>query len=302
LAGARDALARAMELGHADDRGLAARIGAERSGTNTGAESRASTPGASVTPTRAALLAIERGELSSAKAALDEHLAADPDDSDALALRGYVHHGQGDLAAAERDLERAATLRPDSYDALYQLGAVYRGTARPELALEKFREAAAVAKDGESRAKASIQIAELSSEAGRPQEAAAAFEAAVAANPSLEGRVAPALASLYAEIGDRANARRWAEVSTEQGLDATAQYNLGVTHFNSKEWEQAAQYFEKAVTADPALGEAHRALGFSLLNLRREREALEHLRTYLELAPAAQDAQEIRSLVDSLGP
>jgi len=73
-------------------------------------------------------------------------------------------------------------------------------------------------------------------------------------------------------------------------------FESGLTLFNAGKYAEAAQYFAKAVEADPKFGKAYLYLGRSYLNLGRFRDAVEPLRAAFSLEPE-QSRKEIASLL-----
>jgi predicted Zn-dependent protease len=72
----------------------------------------------------------------------------------------------------------------------------------------------------------------------------------------------------------------------------------------TEHWEAnvvlSEEAFHKALTMDPANATAHRGLGFLFERKERRTEAIEQFRKYLELAPAAKDARQIRMHIELL--
>lgn len=71
-----------------------------------------------------ALTLIDLLRLEDARAALDDALRLDPDDLQALTLRGRLNLTNGDVGAARTDLERALSLAPGNADILATVAAV----------------------------------------------------------------------------------------------------------------------------------------------------------------------------------
>lgn len=69
------------------------------------------------------------------------------------------------------------------------------------------------------------------------------------------------------------------------------------TRGNQRDLANAADFYTKAIEADPDLAPAYRGLGLSLLKLGRTADGQEALRTYLQLSPAASDAGMIKLMV-----
>ena len=70
---------------------------------------------------------------------------------------------------------------------------------------------------------------------------------------------------------------------------------------NPRDLMNATDFYAKAVALDPALAEAHRGLGLSLVKTGRVAEGRTALKRYLELKPQAPDAAMIGMTIASLG-
>lgn len=69
------------------------------------------------------------------------------------------------------------------------------------------------------------------------------------------------------------------------------------TRGNPRDLIAAAEFYANAVKLDPALAEAHRGLGLSLMKTGRPSEAVAPLQTYLSLRPDATDAGMIKMMI-----
>lgn len=244
--------------------------------------------------------ALESGDRAAALRTVDELLEKRPDDPVGLTLRAYIHSEDGRYEDAESDLVAALEQKPDMVDAKYQLAALYRNTERDEQALALFREVAA-SSDSQQKARALLNVGEMERDAGNIQAAVAAFEGAVEAMPEIGPQVTPELVSLYTTLGDTERAEALMEAAPSlEDLDPAVQYNIAVAHFNRKEYEEAAKVFRQVIEVDPSMADAHRTLGYSLLNLGQQAEALEAFRKYLELEPDGAEAGSVAQLVDAL--
>lgn len=67
----------------------------------------------------------KQGKLGEAENRYREILEIEPDDPDALHLKGMLHKGRGELAMAIRLISRSITLRPKAHDSRYNLGNCY---------------------------------------------------------------------------------------------------------------------------------------------------------------------------------
>jgi len=113
--------------------------------------------------------------------------------------------------------------------------------------------------------------------------------------------------SVYAANGEAEKAREYyekaASMSTELSpADAAVNYyNMGVTYINGGQSQEAAEALKKAVELDPNHAEAHYQLGITLISLNDMEGAMDHLRTYLILAPTAPNAEVAKALIEQLG-
>ena len=82
--------------------------------------------------------------------------------------------------------------------------------------------------------------------------------------------------------------------------DANVQFNIGVQSWNRGNAEAASVAFARAVELDPKLPDAHRQLGYCQVNLGQLDKAVSELQRYLELAPQAPDAAEVKELIKKI--
>lgn len=90
----------------------------------------------------------------------------------------------------------------------------------------------------------------------------------------------------------------------ESGWTATLWFARGELYRlrgHPRDLVNAAEFYQSAVQLDPALANAHRGLGLSLLKTARPSEGQASLRKYLELKPEASDAGMIRLMLPKEG-
>jgi tetratricopeptide (TPR) repeat protein len=77
-----------------------------------------------------------------------------------------------------------------------------------------------------------------------------------------------------------------------------ALYAAGQEAYNKSRLDDAVKSFEGALGLMPKYARAHRALAIALAKQNKAADAVEHYRTYLELDPKANDAAQVRKIVD----
>jgi len=75
----------------------------------------------------------------------------------------------------------------------------------------------------------------------------------------------------------------------------------GARLYLSGKTDEAKKKFQGALLLDSRSAAAHRGLGFAYQKLGDGAKAAQHLQRYLELAPGARDAADIRARLESLG-
>lgn len=179
--------------------------------------------------------------------------------------RAFTADGAGDPLQAHAESLRAHTLAPWSFEPVFM-------AASSALALHRSSEALTLLRQVEWR---------------RPYDLATL------------GNVSTACAG----VGDRNCAAEYARRQAELLPDSAAlRLHYGVLALRANERAAARAALEQALTLDPNLALAHKALGVSLLDEPQRREqALAHLRRALEIDPALADAARIRGLLSSEG-
>jgi tetratricopeptide (TPR) repeat protein len=131
--------------------------------------------------------------------------------------------------------------------------------------------------------------------------AEAAFQKAIELRPDY-GEAHVALSGVYTDSGQKEKAVAALAKAAEGDLaDPKVQFNLGVQFFNNNEFPQAQTAFERALQADPEMTEAYYHLGNVLVNQGQLPEAVEKLEKYLSMNPEnAQNAAMAKQMVDGL--
>ncbi|MBE0418289.1 MAG: tetratricopeptide repeat protein [Coriobacteriia bacterium] len=151
------------------------------------------------------VITTERDATTAVEAAYAEALSrveADPEDYEARVGLAKALGASGQYGKALNQLEIAAELRPDDPEPLMLMGVVYRMSGSPEKAIEAHERAVDLTEGmGDVYLEAYFELGELFMEAERYEDAANAFEQALAQGPELV-YVALSLADAYEQSGD----------------------------------------------------------------------------------------------------
>lgn len=85
------------------------------------------------------------------------------------------------------------------------------------------------------------------------------------------------------------------ETNTDKARKLVA---LGTTFYDGNQMPQAIETFEQALAIDPTYAKAHRSLAIAFAKMNMPDKAVTHYRTYLVLAPTAEDAPAVKKIVD----
>jgi len=108
----------------------------------------------------------------------------------------------------------------------------------------------------------------------------------------------PAATSLYGMLanaarqsGDQKAAAEWqAKFEAANPDTPESLYNKGIEAYNKNRMKEAEPFLQKAVEAKGDFALAHYYLGLASVNLKKNKEAVEHLSKYLELEPNGGEA------------
>lgn len=88
--------------------------------------------------------------------------------------------------------------------------------------------------------------------------------------------------------------------TTGTGGNAADVLNQGIIHWNAGQYPEAKAQFERAVTLDPKLADAHYRLGMANVNLGQLPEAVKAFEEYLRLAPNGEHAELAKGILKSI--
>jgi tetratricopeptide (TPR) repeat protein len=150
------------------------------------------------------------------------------------------------------------------------------------------------------------QMAYVADRQGDPAAAIAVYEEFVAVNDT-EADVWARLGDLYAKVGELAKSEAAYEKVGALDPDGahTVFFNIGALIMNrpsrtAEETEKAIEAFRNAIEAKPDYAEAHKQLAFALLGSGDRAGAKSALQAYVECAPGAPDAEQMKNLAAAM--
>jgi len=173
---------------------------------------------------------------------------------------GFKQIRQGNMPAATRSLERSRAWGPREVNAIYELGNAYARAGRPVQAAEAY-EGALKANAGYDEIYFNLATV-YASQLGRPEQAGGLFETAWALNPLSEA-VVNGLSAFY--LRDPAKNKAAAEALLR---DATRIFPHNTNHWNNlgylmtldKRWPEAEEVYARALELQPEAGVIERNL------------------------------------------
>ena len=235
----------------------------------------------------------QSGRLDEARALYEQVLAAEPRHAEALHLLGYLWFQKGDGARALDLIGRAIALQPANPGYRYNRALILKETGRLEDAAADFRE---VARLQPSDADAWSDLGETLLSLGRPDDALAAWDRALALRPS------PALDANRGVALRQLGRLDEALVAQDRALalgpaDAEAWSNRGNVLKDLGRLEEALASFDRALTLRPRMPGALVNRANVLRDLARLPEALAGYDQAIALDPAYPEAHHHRAVL-----
>jgi tetratricopeptide (TPR) repeat protein len=221
-----------------------------------------------------ASLQLAAGKVAEAETTVKRAIATDPSDGEqpkgdrmrAYAVLREIELAKGDTKQAEFFAGVIAAIRrSEDADDIAQAGLIDRAIKEYELALDSFSDAYCI----QSR------LARRLAEENRLPEAMEHYKRAFELMPDSFGRVeSHCFGCEQAFAGEDAQAvaeRVFKEMAAKPDAKPQVQYLLGYLRMEQERWEEAAEYYSKAVAADPEYLNAWRKLAEVLPNTLRPR-------------------------------
>lgn len=196
----------------------------------------------------------QSGRLKEAAQMYDQVLASEPENPDALHLRGLVEHQRGDDAKARPLIEKAVKLKPNEPTFLVNLGEVYRAIWRMDEAEQCQRRAIAIdPRIAEAHANLSVilRMKRQLEEAERSARQAVALNPQLAASHMNLGTVLTDRGEEEAAIRCFQTASRWGE------RPANVMSNIGDALRKLGRLEEGKQALQEAVRLNPGNAMSH---------------------------------------------
>lgn len=239
------------------------------------------TPAAGDTRLDAAARALSAGDAARAVDLATAYLRQRPGAVAARVLLARVYLERDELDAAYLQLEQALRAQPRHVDALYYFGLVTSQLAARQLE--------ALVDKAPQSARARQLVAESLEAQERRSEAEAAWEQALAANPTLlDALIGLAKLRRIRLDCDGAMALYLRAEAVAPTFDAA--YGLGSCLLRQQQLDAALPRFEQAIARDPRAAVAHVGLASTLIGLDRTPEAIATLTRALELEPTMGEA------------
>jgi len=244
---------------------------------------------------------ITAGEWAQADEVLAAILLEWPEDAGTLLMRGEVLLAMQRPDEARPLLERVVEIDPERPRVHFQLAAALQAAGESEAALDHFAREIELNDADEVRVMAHTNRSIILEQEQKYAEAAAEMEAVVAIDPD-DPRYYGDLASLYLQAEDLPKVADALQRGAEAGFSSPQHYYiLGSRYYRNDEFEKAAEAFGAALELNPNSAAVEKSLGGTMEKLGRNTDAAAHFKRYLELAPDAPDAKEMKKHISELG-
>jgi len=243
------------------------------------------------------------GNLEESVALFEEAIEDEPEDAERRSAMATVLYQLGRYPEAESQAEAAVEMNPSDIDGHMVLFSIRRAQGDMDGARQALEDAKAIAPGD---LKVLRQLALLAKESGSAADAIAAWEAVTAVDAE-DTEAWMTLGDLYAAEGDPANSEQAYQRVVELDPSNAHQifYNLGALIMNrdsrsDADTKQAISAFRKAVELKPDYAQAYKQLAFAQLGVGDRAGAKEALEKYVEYAPDAPDAAQMKAILGTL--
>lgn len=235
-----------------------------------------------------------------ARAEIERGLEATPDDTRLYYLKAFIEMEAGRPEESSAAIDRVIELDPAFPGARLLKGKLLEDAGEVDPALVEYRAEAAATSDPQVHRDALVRVAVLCESEGRQECAVEALNELVESNPG-DSTAFAQLIDVYTRVGDTAKVDELMAAAPEDVRnDPVIHYNIAAAYWEEGRSDAAAAEFAKVIELDPGMADAYRNLAYARIGTGDLKGAIEAFERYLEVAPEAADAAEIRSVVESL--
>ncbi len=225
---------------------------------------------------------------------------ADPKDlAIAQYMKGYALFKLGRAPEAEAALGEAIAADPTMTDAYVMRAGILVESKRFDEAAEAFRKALELNTDPARRPALLANLGKALIEAGKVDQSVVYLEEARTLAPD-DTDVIVNLVDVYTRLGRADDAEALISDKLSPKDAATLHFNIAAMNANAKNYAEAEQHFRQVIALDPSLVTAQRYLAEVLLAQEKREEALAEYEKYLQVYPGAEDAAEVKQMMDAL--
>ena len=272
-------------------------------GTEPGAAPGTAAPGAEAPAAPAksvtdALEMMKAGKNDEAIPILKDYVEKNPNNAPVQFTLGKAYILTKQYEEAIPPLTKALELNASQGGAHFYRGIAHNQMGRDDEAIREFLAEIPINPDQDATYS---NLASIYEKQGKLDEALEYYKKAAEINPQR-----PELHASMAEIYEKKGNQAMAEVEYKALADvdpanaAVTWYNIGAIAKNNDKNADAVKAFKKAVELDPKYAQAHRELGYALVQQGDFAGAVAHFNQYLALSPTAPDAGEIKMMVRQL--